>query len=147
MTRVLAYVPDLMDRSRITAAGVEVTFAPSPAALVAAAGDAAAGETAAGGTAAGETAGDAAAGQAAAGETAGAGGVRPDVVVVVDLGRPGVLAAIGGIGLPVIGFASHVDRALLAAARAAGCTTVLARSAKSSRATGGTPAARSTPVG
>ena len=54
-------------------------------------------------------------------------------VLVVDLGRPGVLAAIGQISLPVIGFASHVDRELLAAARAAGCATVLARSAFFSR--------------
>jgi hypothetical protein len=116
MKRVLAYVPDLMDRSRITAAGAEVTFAGSPSALVAAAGEVAAAETAGGG--------DRAAGD------------RPDVVVVVDLGRPGVLAAIGQIGqmgLPVIGFASHVDRELLAAARAAGCATVLARSAFFSR--------------
>jgi hypothetical protein len=50
-------------------------------------------------------------------------------VVVVDLGRPGVLGVVGTIGAPVVGFASHVDRDLLRAARAAGCPTVLARSA------------------
>ena len=92
MKRVVAYVPDLMDRSRITATGAAVTFAASPAGLVA------------------------------------AGGAGPDLVVV-DLARPGVLEVIGRVGVPVIGFASHVDRELLASARAAGCATVLARSA------------------
>jgi hypothetical protein len=93
MTRVLAYVPDLMDRSRITASGVDATFVASPAALVGADAD----------------------------------------VVVVDLGRPGVLDVLGRVGVPVIGFASHVDRDLMAAARAAGGATVLARSAFFSR--------------
>jgi hypothetical protein len=93
VTRVLAYVPDLMDRSRISAAAVDVTFARSPAALEAADAD----------------------------------------LVVVDLGRPGVLDVLGRIGVPVIGFASHVDRDLMASARAAGCGTVLARSAFFSR--------------
>lgn len=88
----MAYVPDLMDRSRIAAPGVEVTFVKSPASLT---------------------------------------GVGADLVIV-DLGRPGVLDVLGGLdqrAVPVIGFASHVDRDLMAAARGAGCTHVLARSA------------------
>jgi hypothetical protein len=89
MTRVLAYVPDLMDRSRITAARVPAEFVSSPASLVG----------------------------------------RDADLIVVDLGRPGVLAVLGDLAVPVIGFASHVDRELLAAARAAGCERVLARSA------------------
>ena len=93
MKRVAAYVPDLMDRSKVAAAGADVTFVATPAALV---------------------------------------GVDADVVVV-DLGRPGVLEVLGRLQLPVIGFASHVDRDLMAAARAAGCGQVLARSAFFSR--------------
>jgi hypothetical protein len=88
MRRVAAYVPDLMDRSRIAAPGAAVTFVRSPQELVGAAAD----------------------------------------LVVVDLGRPGVIDVIGQMSVPVIGFASHVDRELLAAARSAGCGTVLARS-------------------
>ena len=88
--RVVAYVPDLMDQSRIrAAAGVPVTFVPTPAALVDAEAD----------------------------------------VVVVDLGRPGVLDVVPQVKARVIGFGSHVDRDLLTAARAAGCEHVLARSA------------------
>lgn len=51
-------------------------------------------------------------------------------VVVVDLARPGVLDAVRGLpaGVRTIGFGSHVDRDLLAAATAAGCQTVLPRS-------------------
>jgi hypothetical protein len=49
-------------------------------------------------------------------------------LVVVDLSRPGVLDVVGGLGVPVVGFASHVDTALLDAARAAGCEEVLPRS-------------------
>jgi hypothetical protein len=93
MRRVAAYVPDLMDRSKVAAAGAEVTFAPSPTALV---------------------------------------GIDADVIVV-DLGRPGVLEVLPRLQLPVIGFASHVDRDLLGAARAAGCDQVFARSAFFSR--------------
>ena len=51
--------------------------------------------------------------------------------VVVDLSRPGVLDAVAplaGRGVRVVGFASHVDRAGLEAARAAG-VEVFARSA------------------
>jgi len=50
-------------------------------------------------------------------------------LVIVDLGRPGVLEVLAGIGAPTVGFGSHVDRDLLAAAHASGCDQVLARSA------------------
>jgi hypothetical protein len=54
---------------------------------------------------------------------------RPDDLVVVDLGRAGVLDAIAsGIAGSVVGFASHVDADLLEAAKAAGCTLALPRS-------------------
>jgi len=89
MTRVVAFVPDLMDRSKVAAAGADVTFVATPAALVGADAD----------------------------------------LVVVDLGRPGVLDVLASLEIPVIGFASHVDRDLMASARAAGCSQVLARSA------------------
>lgn len=98
MTRVVAYVPDLMDRSRL--AGLPgVTFVPTLAGLPAAA-----------------TGAD---------------------LVVVDLGRPGVLTVLevlAEIAVPTIGFGSHVDRDLLAAATAAGCDRVLARSVFFARA-------------
>lgn len=93
MRRVVAYVPDLMDRSRLGArSDVDVAFVDSPSGLAAAAVDAA--------------------------------------LVVVDLARPGVLEALasGEIGAPIVGFGSHVDADLLAAARAAGCQRVLPRS-------------------
>lgn len=83
--RVLAYVPDLMDRSKVGAAG-DVTFVTRPSELAALAG--------------------------------------PGDVVVVDLGRPGVLAALSevvGTGARVIGFGSHVERAVLDQAVATGC--------------------------
>jgi hypothetical protein len=89
MRRVVAFVPDLMDRSKVAAAGADVTFVATPAALVGADAD----------------------------------------LIVVDLGRPGVLDVLASLQIPVIGFASHVDRDLMAAARAAGCSQVLARSA------------------
>ena len=91
---VVAYVPDLMDRSKVVAAGPAVSFVPAPAALVDAAPEA--------------------------------------DVVVVDLGRPGVadvLPALVTTGARVVAFGSHVDRATLDAARAAGCEEVLPRSA------------------
>lgn len=95
MRRVVAYVPDLMDRSRLDAAVPgSVRFARDPADLV---------ERAA-----------------------------MSDVVVVDLGRPGVLDAIveiSALGVRTIGFGSHVDRELLDAARGAGCDQVLPRSA------------------
>ena len=91
---VVAYVPDLMDRSKVAASGPSVSFSPTPEALVGAAGEA--------------------------------------DVVVVDLGRPGVvdvLPALVATGARVVAFGSHVDRATLDAARAAGCQEVLPRSA------------------
>jgi hypothetical protein len=47
---------------------------------------------------------------------------------VVDAGRPGVLDALRGITARKVAFARHTDTALMAAARDAGCQTVLARS-------------------
>lgn len=88
MTRIVAYVPDLMDRSRLAGVG-GVTFVARPEDLAAADAD----------------------------------------VVVVDLSRPGVLAALGQLGtVRTIGFGSHVDTELLQAARAAGVDEVLPRS-------------------
>jgi hypothetical protein len=76
--KIVAYVPDLMDRSKVPA----TVFVRDPADLAA--------------------------------------HVDADVYVV-DLGRPGVLDAIGSLaGRHVVGFASHVDGNLIAAARAAG---------------------------
>jgi hypothetical protein len=94
MKQVVAYVPDLMDRSRVAAAG-SVTFVRTPGELVAA--------------------------------SAGAD------LVLVDLARPGVLDVLASIDVPTVGFASHVDRDLIAGARLAGCDQVLARSAFFSR--------------
>ena len=95
MRRVLAYVPDLMDRSRLSGLpGIELRFVSDP----------------------GELATHAAHWQAD--------------VVVVDLGRAGVLDALraGDIGGRLVGFGSHVDADTLEAARAAGCHEVLPRS-------------------
>ncbi|MDQ1446571.1 MAG: hypothetical protein QOI20_3035 [Acidimicrobiaceae bacterium] len=98
--RIAAYVPDLMDRSKVAAAAAEAT----------------AGGTAGGGivfvaSAAGLVEADA-------------------ELVVVDLSRPGVLDALRALPAQVqsIGFGSHVDADLLAGARDAGCGTVLPRS-------------------
>ena len=82
-----AFVPDLMDRSRL--AGLDVEFVATPADLAATASE----------------------------------------VVVLDLGRPGVLDALPSLaGRRTIGFGSHVDRELLDAARTAGCDEVMPRS-------------------
>ena len=90
VTRIAAYVPDLMDRSKVAAAaGDDITFVRAPADLAAAGAE----------------------------------------LVVVDLARPGVLDALADLGgVRSIGFASHVDRELAAAAEAAGCDEVLPRS-------------------
>jgi len=100
MKRVVAFVPDLMDRSRVSAAAsasdsVVVEFVGQAASLV----------------------------EAAAGAD----------LVLVDLARPGVLGLLGSIPAPTVGFASHVDRDLIAAAGEAGCGEVLARSVFFSR--------------
>lgn len=88
--RIVAYVPDLMDRSKVAAAG-DVIFVSRPADLVAL--------------------------QATAD------------VVVVDLTRPGAVEALADLaGSRVVGFANHTSRAVMEAARQAGCELVLARS-------------------
>ncbi len=94
---VVAYVPDLLDRSKVAAASSAVTFVPSPAQL------------------------------AEAAEREGAD------LVVVDLTRPGVVEALSGVSVPVVGFANHTRRDLMDAALAAGAAQVLARSAFFSR--------------
>jgi hypothetical protein len=96
-TPVVAYVPDLMDRSRVEiagrTAGLSIDFVAHPEDLAAAVGH----------------------------------GVR---FVVVDLAHAGVLDVLPRLRpAHTVGFASHVDKALLEAARAAGCDEVLARSA------------------
>jgi hypothetical protein len=90
MNGTVAYVPDLMDRSKVSSAG-DVTFVSRPADLPAASEGAS--------------------------------------LVVVDLSRPGVLEVLPAIAAPTIGFGRHDDRERLAAATAAGCDRVLARSA------------------
>jgi hypothetical protein len=95
-TPVVAYVPDLMDRSRVEiagrAGGLSVDFVAHPDHLAAAV----------------------------------EAGAR---VVVVDLSHPGVLEILPRLRTAhTVGFASHVDTALLEAARAAGCDEVLPRS-------------------
>jgi len=96
---VLALVPDLMDRSRVVAA-----------------------------------LGDDVEVVATVGHLAGRLAEADDLVtVVVDLGRPGVLDALPRIRAAtparIVGFGAHVERGVLAAARAAGCDDVRARSA------------------
>jgi DNA-binding NarL/FixJ family response regulator len=84
-SRVAAYVPDLMDRSKVAAAAPDTAFVSTPRALA---------------------------------------DVDADVYVV-DLNRPGTVDAVTALaarpGRRVLGFASHVDRDTLAAARQAGC--------------------------
>ncbi len=82
--RVVAVVPDLMDRSRLRADGVELSHVPLGR-LVAAVAD--------------------------------EGSVD---LVVVDLSRDGALEVAAALDVGVVGFAPHVDDALLARARAAG---------------------------
>lgn len=91
VTRIVAYVPDLMDRSKVAGAPGDVSFVDDIAELSAAAQDA--------------------------------------DVVVVDLGRPGVLDVLPSIHARIVGFARHTQPELLAAARRAGCADALARSA------------------
>ena len=83
--RVLAYVPDLIDRSKVSAAA-QVTFVARPVDLASLATD--------------------------------------SDVVVVDLGRPGVLEVLPQVvatGARVVGFGSHVEHATLEAAAVTGC--------------------------
>ena len=86
--RVVAFIPDLMDRSRLSAPGVEVVIVDDPEGLADAHAD----------------------------------------LVVVDLARPGVIASLGAVAGPTVGFVAHIDEATMAAALAAGCDEVLARS-------------------
>lgn len=91
MSPIAAYVPDLMDRSKVAAGAPEkVTFVNHPSQL------------------------------AAAGAT----------LVVVDLTRPGVLEELPELcaRARVVAFANHTRRDLMAAATAAGCAEVMARS-------------------
>jgi hypothetical protein len=102
---IVAFVPDLMDRSKVTAAaGAQpVRFVATPAELTHAVADADIAE--------------------------GAGAVAH--LVLVDLSRPGAIEAVAAVAaLPtrrIVGFAPHVDHERLDEARAAGCTEVLAR--------------------
>jgi hypothetical protein len=58
------------------------------------------------------------------------GGASGSCAVVLDLGSPGALDVVASLkGTRTVGFASHVDKALITAARNAGCSQVLARSA------------------
>lgn len=82
--RVVAVVPDLMDRSRLSVPEVELTHVPL-ARLADAVADG-----------------------------------EPVDLVVVDLSRPGALDAVADLMATVVGFAPHVDDALLARAQAAG---------------------------
>jgi hypothetical protein len=94
LKHVVAFVPDLMDRSKVSAAPADVRFVKDAASLASAAS-------------------------------------QPGVdLVVVDLSRPGALDAVRSLpgGLRSIGFGSHVDADLLAAASEAGCSLVLPRS-------------------
>lgn len=93
--RIVAVVPDLMDRSRLRAGpGHEVRFV-------------------------------------AVGDLDDPTVVDPATadLVVIDLGRPGVIEALAGADLrvPVVGFGPHVDQDLLEAA-ASVCTRVVKRS-------------------
>ena len=87
--RLVALVPDLMDRSRISAGLATVEFLAGPPALA---------------------------------------DLGPLDVVLVDLGRAGVLQAVAGCAALVVGFVSHVDEDLAQQARSAGVAEVLARS-------------------
>lgn len=96
-SRVVAYVPNLMDRSKVAAGVPEADFVGSPEALV---------EQVQG---------------------LGRDHPSERLVVIVDLDRPGVIEVLGvlnGQGRRVIGFGSHVARDTLSAAAAAGCRTL-----------------------
>jgi hypothetical protein len=90
VTRIVAFVPDLMDRSRLSGApDLELIdrLQDLPDAAVGA------------------------------------------QLVLLDLSRPGALEVVPTLApTPVVGFASHVDRELLEAARRAGCARAVPRS-------------------
>ena len=98
---VVAFVPDLMDRSRIAAVAPDTHFVRRADELLELVDQAALDHSA------------------------------PPRLALVDLGRPGALDAVRRLtesGVAALGFASHVDHPLLEAGRAAGCSQVLARS-------------------
>lgn len=105
--RVLALVPDLMDRSKVSAAAAGIDGCPAVEFVSSSAGLASRlAEAASEGTAVS--------------------------LVLLDLSRAGALervAEAAGAGARVVAFGSHVDRDVLDAAREAGCHEVLARSA------------------
>lgn len=83
--RIVGFVPDLMDRSKL---GGAVELVATPDELVGADAD----------------------------------------LILVDLGRPGVLEVLGHLAVPTLGFCAHVDDQLMSDAAAAGCDEVLPRS-------------------
>ncbi len=110
---VLAYAPDLMDRSRLSSAAaaaappLELRFAADGQALL-----------------------------------AGAAGADVAVVDLARSDALDVLASLA-VAVPVVAFGSHVDRERLDSARAAGCRLVLARSRFFADVTGALTAVRS----
>jgi hypothetical protein len=95
MSRLVACVPDLMDRSKVAAVAPDATFCRAPGDLLV--------------TALNEGA----------------------TLAVIDLSRAGALEAAAELrqaGVATVAFGSHVDDALLDAAREAGCEEVLPRS-------------------
>ena len=112
--RIVAFVPDLMDRSKVASAAVgRVTFVTRVEDLATAVETDGTDET---------------------DETDETGRSRAATLVVVDLSRPGVVEVLPLLAAfeprpIVIGFGSHVDREQLADARRAGADRVLARSA------------------
>lgn len=125
--RIVAYAPDLMDQSRIRAAAAAL---PDPKSRTRDKPWSQDPTVRRGTRVGGDEPVDVAAREvvfvrrieALAGESAGAD------LVVVDLSRPGVLGAVGSIETRTVGFGSHVEPEMLAAARAAGCDEVLPRS-------------------
>lgn len=99
MSRIVAYVPDLMDRSRLTSAGYDVRFVSSTDALV----------------------------EAAGAEGVDVVVVDLDRFRLADR-LPEVVAAAAVARAKVVAFGSHVDRDRFDAARAAGIDDVVARS-------------------
>ncbi len=86
--KVAAYVPDLMDRSKVSAAAPGATFVSRPEQLASVDAD----------------------------------------LVVLDLTRPGTVDVIPTVKARTVGFCRHTMRDVIAAAEAAGCDRVLARS-------------------
>lgn len=116
--RVVACVPDLMDRSKLEAAArtaevaLELVGQPSGLAVV--------------------VRGSRAGWEPSEGRDSGGPGEAPGAdLLILDLSRAGALDAIRALSGEVrtVGFGSHVDRELLSSAREAGCAQVMARSA------------------